>query len=100
MHMPPTEAPKQIQHEEQLKLWVRAGGRCQLCNTYLLEDDLTRVPKKLGEMAHNVGRKRSARSPRGTHPLPVEERNLAENLLLLCGKHHAVIDDRLAQGEF
>ena len=63
--MPPAEAPKTIPPEEQIKLWVRAGGRCQLCNTYLLEDDLTRVPKKLGELAHNVGRKQSGRSPRG-----------------------------------
>ena len=98
--MTTTEAPKNISPEERLKLWVRAGGRCQLCNEYLLEDDLTRVPKLLGEMAHNVGRKQSPRSPRGTSDLPIDQRNLADNLLLLCAQHHAVIDSKIAQGEF
>lgn len=91
---------KDIPEVERLKLWVRAGGRCELCNAYLLEDELTMLAVNLGQMAHNVGRKQSTASPRGTDPLPVEERNLAENLLLLCGAHHKVIDDKVNRGEF
>lgn len=93
-------APKHIPVNEQRRLWVRCGGRCVLCNKYLLEDEFTAQPVPLGELAHNVGRKQSAASPRGLDPLPIGERNLAENLLLLCGDHHRVIDARVAQGDF
>lgn len=50
-----------------------------------------------GEMGHIVGRTRSARSPRGLADLPVERRNLAENLVLLCPNCHNVIDKRLGE---
>src|SRR4051794_18801667 len=75
-----------ISDAESLKLWVRSGGRCAFCNTYLLEDEFTGQVYKFGEMAHNVGRSESDRSPRGLDPLPLAERNKAENLLLLCEK--------------
>jgi hypothetical protein len=93
-------ASKSISEPERIKLWVRAGGRCEFCNTYLLEDELTMLTLNLGELAHNVGRRKSARSPRGLHELPLDRRNLAENLLLLCAKHHKLIDDKVARGEF
>jgi hypothetical protein len=94
------QAPKGINELEKIRLWVRAGGRCQLCNAYLLEDELTMLTVNLGELAHNVGRKQSAASPRGLDLLPIDQRNLAENLLLLCAMHHKVIDDKVARGEF
>jgi SMODS-associated and fused to various effectors sensor domain len=93
-------ASKTIPEPERIKLWVRAGGRCEFCNAYLLEDELPMLTLNLGELAHNVGRKRSAASPRGLGELPVDQRNLAENLLLLCAKHHKVIDDKVSHGEF
>lgn len=93
-------APKNIPEAEKIKLWVRAGGRCEFCNEYLLEDELTMLTLNLGELAHNVGRKRSAGSPRGLDKLPIAQRNLAENLLLLCQRHHNVIDDKVTRGEF
>ncbi len=37
-------------------LWVRAGGRCTLCKTYLLEGHLSAKEVPLGEGAHIVGR--------------------------------------------
>lgn len=95
-----TRAPKSVSELEKIKLWVRAGGRCELCNAYLLEDALTMLTVNLGELAHKVGRNQSAASPRGLDPLPIDQRNLAENLLLLCAKHHKVIDDTVARGEF
>jgi hypothetical protein len=94
------EASKHIPEVEKIKLWTRAAGRCELCNEYLIEDDLTMLTVNLGELAHNVGRKKTRRSPRGVDDLPIDQRNLAENLLLLCQKHHKVIDDRVARGEF
>ena len=80
--------------------WVRSGGRCAICNTYLLEDDFTGQVFNFGEMAHNVGRKTTTQSPRGLDPLPVAERNRAENLLLLCEKHHKLVDNKLKLAEY
>jgi hypothetical protein len=93
-------ASKNIPESERLKVWVAAGGRCALCNEYVLEDSLTLWPVNLGELAHNVGRRRSEGSPRGLDELPVDRRNEADNLLLLCRNHHRVIDAKVSNGEF
>lgn len=77
---------------EKMKVWVRAGGRCTLCNRYVLEDERSLV--SIGEAAHIVGRHKTAGSPRGTDPLPLDERNKAENLMLLCANEHKAIDDK------
>lgn len=79
---------------EALKLWAQAGGRCEYpgCNEYLLQDRLTGKAFNFGEMAHNVGRKKTVVSPRGMNSLSVAERSKAENHLLLCAKHHKLID--------
>ena len=97
---PSIEASTHIPEPEKIKLWVRAGGRCAFCNKYLLRDQLTVQPLNLAELAHNVGRKATAKSPRGLDPLPIAERNKAENLLLLCKDHHTLIDDGLKRGEY
>jgi len=78
------------------KLWVRAGGRCEFdgCNKYLLEDEFTGFQVNLADVAHIVGRKTSARSPRGDDPFPIKERDKAENLMLLCSEHHNKIIDK------
>lgn len=81
---------------ERLKLWVRSGGRCALCKKYLLEGDLTGLPLFLGESAHMVGAQDNEASPRGKAALPAEERDLADNLILLCPDDHTEIDKRLA----
>jgi hypothetical protein len=91
---------RHIPQDQQRLLWVRAGGRCELCNKYLLEDPSTIETLNLGELAHNVGHKQNSRSPRGEDPLPVERRNDAENLLLLCGDDHHSIDDKINRGVY
>jgi len=90
-------ASEDIHPEERLKLWVRAGGRCAFCNTYLFEHEFTAMNVNTGEMAHIVGRTKSARSPRGLDDLPVESRNLAASLVLLCPSDHTAIDKKLVQ---
>ncbi|MEU1721846.1 hypothetical protein [Nonomuraea sp. NPDC005692] len=45
-------------------------------------------------MAHIVAD--SPKGPRGDSPLTDEERNLAENLILLCNQHHQLIDSKEA----
>jgi len=96
----PPQASRHIPAPERLKLWVRAGGRCTVCNKYLVEDEFTQQPVNLGELAHNVGRVMSRGSPRGEDALELALRNDAENLLLLCGDHHHVIDDRVVRGDY
>lgn len=79
--------------EERLKVWVRSGGRCAFCNTYLLESELTRRPVVLGEVAHNVAA--SDTGPRSNPTMSAPDRNSADNLLLLCGLHHPDSDKRV-----
>ncbi len=82
-----------VSEQERLKLWVRAGGICTICKQYLLESGLTAREVTRGEFAHNVGRKNSAKSPRGLHPLPEGQRDTADNAVLLCPACHGEIDD-------
>jgi len=88
--------PLKMNDPEVLKLWVRAGGRCEFdgCNKYLLEDEFTGFPVSIADVAHIIGRKKSPRSPRGEDSLSIEERNKAENLILLCSEHHNKIVDK------
>ncbi|MGW0135900.1 SAVED domain-containing protein [Streptomyces sp. NPDC003299] len=81
-----------ISDTERLKAWVRAGGRCEFCGNYLLEGKLTYKDFTLGELAHIVGRDVTPGSPRGMDPLPEDERDLADNLMLLCRGEHNEID--------
>jgi hypothetical protein len=76
---------------EKLKVWVRSGGRCAICNRYLLESDITLRPVSLGELAHNKAA--SDGGPRADPDVPFSDRNKAENLLLLCGAHHPDVDN-------
>lgn len=83
---------RNIPEPERIKIWVRAGGRCEICNEYLLQDSLTKRIYNFGEKAHNVGVGSGNRSPRSNSSLTSKERNKAENLILLCQKHHTMID--------
>lgn len=88
-----------ISSQETLRLWVAAGGRCEYqgCNEYLLEDELTGYELNLAERAHIVGATESPGSPRGKAPLDPALRNDEPNLMLLCRKHHRVIDRLIAE---
>ena len=74
-------------------LWVRSGGRCAVCYGDLLVSGITWKQVPLGERAHIVGRSTGPKSPRGGDPLPVPERDSADNLMLLCGRCHDDLDD-------
>jgi hypothetical protein len=81
-----------INRDETLRLWVLAGGRCEYCNAYLLEDEFSGYTLNLSERAHIVGATKATRSPRGDANLPLSEREHAANLMLLCRAHHRLID--------
>lgn len=75
-----------------LKVWVRCGGRCAICNKYLLEDGLVGREVTVGELAHIIGQANTENSPRGISTTPEEERNDANNLVLICPNDHTAID--------
>lgn len=78
----------------QLKLWIKAGGRCEFhgCNENLLKDGLTLRETNYSNIAHIVSWQPTG--PRGNDPLPVEHRNEIQNLMLVCTKHHKLIDSK------
>lgn len=84
---------KSIPIKTQLRLWVKAGGRCELngCNEYLLRDNLTLSETNYSDVAHIVAASRNG--PRGDDPLPLSQRNKISNLMLVCKKHHHLLDD-------
>lgn len=77
--------------DEKTLVWIRSGGRFAICNSYLLKTDYGGVVP-VGENAHIVGQSDGKKSPRGDDPLPHEERDQAENLVLLCREQHKTID--------
>ena len=83
---------RSIPAAERLKVWVRSGGRCAVCGTYLLEGKLTRREFSLGELAHIVGQRPTPGSPRGQVELAESERDKADNLMLVCASEHDEID--------
>ena len=89
-----------IKSIETLDLWVMAGGRCEFCNKYLLHDEFFSLDLNLAERAHIVGWNATPGSPRGEDPLPLDKRNDAPNLMLLCADHHHIIDNSKFIGEF
>ena len=73
-------------------LWGRSGNKCAICKTDLVED-ITETDDYsiVGEEAHIVAREK--KGPRGNSPLEKTKRDLYSNLILLCQKHHKIIDD-------
>ncbi len=83
---------RKIPESERLLVWVRSGGRCAICNRYLLESGVAYREVRLAELAHLVGQKPTPGSPRGQSPLGLEARDKADNILLLCANDHDEID--------
>lgn len=72
-------------------LWARAAGRCSICRVELVSAGRA----LLGEMAHIVARRPAG--ARGDDPLPVDQRDAYENLMLLCPNHHTEVDSDAAR---
>jgi hypothetical protein len=72
-------------------LWVKAGGRCSICQEQVVTDDTeTDDPSVFGEEAHIVGQ-----SPNGPRAGNVADVHAYANLILLCRKHHKQVDDQV-----
>lgn len=73
-------------------LWGKCGSICARCKQKVFEDvTLTDNPSVVGEEAHIVSNKRGG--PRYDDPLPMDRRDLYENLLILCSNCHKIVDD-------
>lgn len=74
-------------------IWMRGGGRCAFpgCNTPLWKDLLTSKKVNSGMIAHIVAWTPSG--PRGDVALSARLAKDPDNLMLLCPKHHDLVDD-------
>lgn len=90
------KAPRRraLSAEVRLKVWVRSGGRCVICNRHLLDGKLSGREVTFGELAHIVGQASSAGSPRGLDDLDPAERDDPDNLVLVCEDEHTELDKR------
>ena len=82
-------------------IWAKAGGRCEFraCNEDLVGDLIAGKEDGLyGFIAHIV-----ADSPGGPRGDPVRSSLLGKalsNLMLMCAKHHKLIDDQGTQDDY
>lgn len=76
-------------------LWALSAGRCAICREQLVYEAKTGNGSLVGEIAHIVAQKPDG--PRGESELPIPERDLFHNLILLCRKHHKIVDDQVEQ---
>lgn len=92
-YIPPFQMSKtKIPDKTKLELWVKAGGRCEFpgCNQVLWRDDVTLSKMNASYIAHII-----SDSPKGPRGHPVLSKQLAKefsNLMLMCDKHHRLID--------
>lgn len=76
-------------------LWGKSANRCAIpsCRRELVMDETeTDDPSVVGEECHIIAREDNG--PRGNPNFPIEQRDLYDNLILLCNIHHKVIDDQ------
>ena len=76
-----------------MQLCARSAGRCQFdgCNENLFVEGLTFKNGYFGEIAHNIAS--SPGGPRGDKKRSPILSDDVDNLLLLCHKHHKLVDD-------
>jgi hypothetical protein len=81
-----------IPESVKLRLWGKSGGRCEYdgCNEPLWLDTLTQAEYNSAYIAHIVADKPSG--PRGHATLSETLKADFSNLMLLCDKHHRMID--------
>jgi hypothetical protein len=75
------------------RLYALSGNRCAFlgCETRLTDQVAPgEPPTNLGKIAHIVGLGRQG--PRADPTIPAKDLNRVENLLLLCGVHHDLVD--------
>jgi hypothetical protein len=83
-----------ISVQDRKRLWGRAASRCAFrdCRQELIEEMTAGDGSfAVGQEAHIIGRKSDG--PRGKSDLTETQRDTYENLILLCARHHIIIDN-------
>lgn len=77
-------------------LCANAAGICEFegCNEYVFQDNLTLRKFNQSNVAHIVAS--SSDGPRGDHKRSYELSDKISNLMLMCPKHHKMIDDAVS----
>lgn len=81
-----------IPESVKIRLWGKAGGRCQYegCNEPLWLDSVTKYEFNTAYIAHIIADKPGG--PRGDTILSEKLKSDISNLMLMCDKHHRLID--------
>ena len=81
-----------ILDKTKLELWVKTGGRCEYpgCNQILWRDGVTLAKMNASYIAHIISD--SPKGPRGHVTLSKKLDKAFSNLMLMCDKHHRLID--------
>jgi SMODS-associated and fused to various effectors sensor domain len=81
-----------IPEKIKVRLWGKAGGRCEYegCNTRLWLDSLTQEEFNAAYIAHIIADQPGG--PRGDVRFSEELKSDLTNLMLMCDKHHRLID--------
>jgi hypothetical protein len=85
-----------ISVQDRKRLWGRAASRCAFpdCRQELIEAMTgDRGDVLVGQEAHIIAR--NADGPRGESDLGASQRDSYENLMLLCARHHIIVDNDL-----
>lgn len=87
-----------IPEKVKIRLWGKAGGRCEYegCNEPLYYDPLTKVEFNIAYIAHIIAD--TPGGPRGKKGLSRKLKKDIDNLMLLCDKHHRLIDKEDVEG--
>ncbi|MDP2763135.1 MAG: HNH endonuclease [Enterobacteriaceae bacterium] len=95
-----SEKISNVKKEIVAELLTKAGARCSFngCNEYLLRDSLTLHEYNASNVAHIVAKKKNG--PRGKDDMPLSERNKIDNLMLVCRKHHGLIDNKKLEKKY
>jgi len=89
IYMSISDVPEKVR----VLLWAKSAGRCEFdsCNEPLWRDSLTQLEMNFAEVAHIIGDRPNG--PRG-HPVFSQVYcNDISNLMLMCRKHHRMIDE-------
>lgn len=82
-----------------IRLWVAAGGRCEICNDLLTESPLTFEPLNRAERAHIVGQG-GPKAPRHHLVDSKLKADQIDNVMLLCYDCHNLIDTRSVDPQY
>lgn len=84
-----------LSSKTQKTVWGLFAGRCAICRERLIHAGENGERSLIGEIAHIVGKKPG--SARSTSSMNVALRDDPDNLILLCAKHHKIVDDNPTQ---